>query len=230
VSENTGLLPTKRHDLRYRRAVAASLVVSVLVHLALFLLWRVNPVSLGTTIAAGPRAADPVAAAGGAAMRSVRYKLPEDIVVPPPPEKFVVDERPVEVEMPEDPPIAALDLSTELGAAREMAAAPGPGLAGMTGRGDGGADAEGNSRLLDGTPRSLIPEWDPPQDVRGMEVTVRVLINERGHPLEVRLQPQTPNRGFNNKLIRKASLMEFNPVRDRSGRAIREWTEFVLVF
>jgi hypothetical protein len=63
-----------------------------------------------------------------------------------------------------------------------------------------------------------------------MEVTVRVLINERGHPLEVRLQPQTPNRGFNNRLIRKARLMEFNPVRDRSGRPIQEWTEFVLVF
>ncbi len=214
----------------YRRPVVAGAVLSVLVHLAIFLLWQVNPISLGTSIAAGPRTGDPVAAAGGGAMRSMRYRLPEKIEVPPPPEKFVVDERPIELELPEDPQIATLDLSTALGEAREMATTPGPGLPGMTGRGDGGSDATGNSRLLDGTPRSLIPEWDPPQDVRGMEVTVRVLINERGQPLEVRLQPQTPNRGFNNKLIRKARLMEFNPVRDRSGRAVQEWTEFVLVF
>jgi len=214
----------------YRRPVVAGAVLSVLVHLAIFLLWQVNPISLGTSIAAGPRTGDPVAAAGGGAMRSMRYRLPEKIEVPPPPEKFVVDERPIELELPQDPQIATLDLSTALGEAREMATTPGPGLPGMTGRGDGGSDATGNSRLLDGTPRSLIPEWDPPQDVRGMEVTVRVLINERGQPLEVRLQPQTPNRGFNNKLIRKARLMEFNPVRDRSGRAVQEWTEFVLVF
>jgi outer membrane biosynthesis protein TonB len=223
-------LPTQRHDRKYRRVVAASFVTSLLIHLAIFLLWQVNPVSLGTSIAAGPRAGDPIAAAGGGALQSVRYRLPEKIEVPPPPEKFVVDEQPIELEIPEDPQIATLDLSTALGEAREMATTPGQGLPGMTGRGDGGADATGNSRLLDGTPRSLIPEWDPPQDVRGMEVTVRVLINERGHPLEVRLQPQTPNRGFNNKLIRKARLMEFNPVRDRSGQPIQEWTEFVLVF
>ncbi len=223
-------LPTQRHDREYRRLVTASLVASLLVHLAIFLLWRVDPVSLGTSIAAGPRSGDPIAATGGGAMQSVRYRLPEKIEVPPPPDKFVVDERPIELELPEDPQIATLDLSTALGEAREMATTPGPGLPGMTGRGDGGADATGNSRLLDGTPRSLIPEWDPPQDVRGMEVTVRVLINERGHPMEVRLQPRTPNRGFNNKLIRKARLMEFNPVRDRSGRPIQEWTEFVLVF
>ena len=223
-------LPTQRHDPAYRRVAAAAFTASLLIHVAVFLLWRVNPVSLGSTIAAGPRTGDPIAAAGGGAMRSVRYRLPPQIEVPPPPEKFVVDERPIEIEMPEDPQIATLDLNTALGEAREMATTPGPGMAGMTGRGDGGADASGNSRLLDGTPRSLIPEWDPPKDVRGMEVTVRVLINERGHPLEVRLQPQTPNRGFNDKLIRKARLMEFNPVRDRSGRPIQEWTEFVLVF
>jgi outer membrane biosynthesis protein TonB len=223
-------LPTQRHDRRIRRAVAAGFAMSLLIHLAIFLLWRVNPVSVGSSIAAGPRTGDPIAAAGGGAMQSVRYRLPEKIEVPPPPEKFVVDEQPIELELPKDPQIATLDLSTSLGEAREMATTPGPGLPGMTGRGDGGADATGNSRLLDGTPRSLIPEWDPPADVRGMEVTVRVLINERGHPLEVRLQPQTPNRGFNNKLIRKARLMEFNPVRDRSGRPIEEWTEFVLVF
>lgn len=208
----------------------AGFTISFLIHLAILLLWQVDPISLGNTIAAGPRTGDPIAAAGGGAMQSVRYRLPEEIRVPPPPEKFVMEEEAIEVEMPQEPQIAALDLSTALGQAREMATTPGPGIPGMTGEGDGGSDASGNSRLLDGTPRSLIPEWDPPEDVRGMEVTVRVLINERGHPLEVRLQPQTPNRGFNNKLIKKARLMEFNPVRDRSGRPIEEWTEFVLVF
>ena len=223
-------LPTRRHDREYRRFARVGFAVSLLVHLAILLLWQVDPLSLGNTIAAGPRTGDPIAAAGGGAMQSVSYRLPEKIEVPPPPEKFVVDERPIEIEMVEEPQIAALDLSTALGEAREMATTPGPGIPGMTGQGDGGSDESGNSRLLDGTPRSLIPEWDPPEDVRGMEVTVRVLINERGHPLEVRLQPQTPNRGFNSKLIKKARLMEFNPVRDRSGRPIQEWTEFVLVF
>jgi len=102
----------------YRRPVVAGAVLSVLVHLAIFLLWQVNPISLGTSIAAGPRTGDPVAAAGGGAMRSMRYRLPEKIEVPPPPEKFVVDERPIELELPEDPQIATLDLSTALGEAR----------------------------------------------------------------------------------------------------------------
>ena len=148
-------------------------MLSLLIHLASLVLWQVDPISLGNTIAAGPRAGDPIAAAGGGAMRSVSYRLPEEIRVPPPPEKFVMDQEPIEIELPDEPQIATLDLSTELGEAREMASTPGPGIPGMTGQGDGGSDAAGNSRLLDGTPRSLIPEWDPPEDVRGMEVTVR---------------------------------------------------------
>ncbi len=222
-------LPTQRHDRRYRRALRVGLGVSLLLHLAALLLWRVDPVSLGSSIAAGPRAGDPIAAAGGA-MQAMRVRLPEEIVVPPPPERLVYDARPVEVELRMDPQIATTDLDVALGEARLVATSRGPGLPGMTGRGDDGAAATGNSRLLDGTPRSLIPEWDPPADVRGMEVTVRVLIDEAGRPLEVRLQPQTPNGGFNKKLISKARLMEFNPVRDRSGRPVQEWTEFVLVF
>ncbi|MEN8144118.1 MAG: energy transducer TonB [Gemmatimonadota bacterium] len=216
-------------ERRQRRALASGMGLSVLLHAALIFGFRGDLEPLSTTVAAGQRAGDPVAAAGGGILQAMNIALPNQIEVPPPPE-IVPDLDEPELEVTE-PPEERLSPSRDLASATSF---PGNdrrvGVARAVGRGDAGADAEGLYRVTAPEPRSIIPEWDPPREVKGMQVMVRVLVDERGAPLgDVELRPPTPNRGFNKRLREKVLRMDYKPAR-RQGRAISGWAEMTFIF
>jgi len=201
------------------------LLLSFVAHATAFGLWKVSRVSLASTVAAGPRSGDPVAAAGGGALRAIQFRPPPEIVVPPPPAKLVPHVRP-QVQSP--PPLILRPAS--LSAALPAPGAPGRGMEHGAGRGDGGSEASGKYRLIAPRPRSIIPEWDPPKEVRGTQVLVRVLIDRWGRPTgAVELHPETPNRRFNRRLVDKVLRMDYEPAR-RHGRPISAWAEMTFLF
>ncbi len=216
-------------ESRHRRALAVGMGLSVLLHAAVILGFRADLEPLSVTVAAGQRAGDPVAAAGGGVLQAINIALPSQIEVPPPPEVVPdLDEPELQVTVPpEDRLSASIDLAS---ATSFPGNRPEIGVARALGRGDGGADAEGLYRVTAPEPRSIIPEWDPPREVKGMQVMVRVLVDERGAPLgDVELLPPTPNRGFNNRLRDKVLSMDYKPAR-RQGRAISGWEEMTFIF
>ena len=66
---------------------------------------------------------------------------------------------------------------------------------------------------------------DRPASVRGREVTVWVFINQAGQVDSVRLDPATPDRGYNEKLTREARDWVFEPAL-RAGRAVATWYSY----
>ncbi len=214
----------------YRRGLRIGIGVSIGLHLAVLLPWRNELPPLPTTVAAGPRTGSAVAAAGGGALLAMNLAPPRTIEVPPPPTpmpEFMEPE--VDVNTPEEPQLTAQNLDMA-GNASFRGAQGGPGLEGYDGGGDGGSDAEGRYRVTAPEPRSIIPEWDPPSDAKGMPVIVRVLIDPHGNPAsDVELRPNTPNRKFNKRLREKVLRMDYKPAR-RQGRAITAWAEMTFVF
>ncbi|MFQ5745636.1 MAG: hypothetical protein ACE5HF_00280 [Gemmatimonadota bacterium] len=224
------VFPSERTDRRYRRALWWGLSLSAGFHVALLLAWRADLSPYATTVAAGPRTGDPTAAAGGSVMQAIRFAPPREIVVPPPPTSVpdvVLPE--VEIEPPAEPPVSIRTVDLR-GSLAGSGPARGPGVEAAGGTGDGGADAEGYHRLTAPEVRSIYPEWDPPESVRGMEVTVRVLVAWWGEPLDVELRPPTPDARFNKRLASKALQMDYAPAHDRLGRPVTAWAEFTQIF
>lgn len=217
-----------RNGRRYQTALRWGLFVSVALHAAAFLLWRSHLVPLPGTVAAGERAGDLVAAAGGGVMRAIALAPPREIVIPPRPDPVTqLDEPELREESPREDGLTATFANLEGAVAGSRI---GPGLPSASGRGDAGADAEGRFRVTAPEPRSIIPEWDPPREVRGMEVMVRVQIDPHGRPTgDVELRPRTPNAGFNRRLIEKVLQMDYHPAR-RHGQPITAWAEMTFIF
>lgn len=226
--EHKPSLPSSANGRRYRVALRWGLVLSVGLHASIFFLWRRDLPPLPTTVAAGLRTGDALAAEGGGVMQAIAVAPARRIEIPPPPEKVSdLDAPEVEISQPDDSRLMArtADLGASFAGPRS-----GPGLPGATGRGDGGGDAEGRYRVTAPEPRSIIPEWDPPGDVRGMQVMVRVLVDPYGRPTgDVELRPRTPDAGFNRRLIEKVLQMDYRPAR-RHGRPITAWAEMTFVF
>jgi len=221
---------SERTDRTYRRALLWGLLLSAGFHVAVLLAWRAELSPYATTVAAGPRAGDPSAAAGGGVMQAVRFAPPREIVVPPPPTavpELVMPDVAVQLRQVRQVSIRTVDLRGSLAGS---GSARGPGLEAAGGRGDGGADPEGYHRLTAPEVRSIYPEWDPPESVRGMEVTVRVLVAWWGEPLDVELRPPTPDSRFNKRLARNALRMDYEPAHDRLGRPVTAWAEFTQIF
>jgi hypothetical protein len=170
------------------------------------------------------------AAAGGGAIEAIAIAPPRQIVVPPPPEKVPQFDAPeVEVDLTPEQQLA-VRFAALRGGTWFVGQQVGPGLPVAAGRGDGGADSEGLFRVTAPEPRSIIPEWDPPGEVKGMRVMIRVLVDQYGQPTgEVELRPRTPNAGFNKRLIQKVLQMDYKPAR-RHGRAISAWAEMTFIF
>lgn len=211
-----------QNDRRYRTALRAGLALSVALHAGLFLAWRSERPVAGASVAAGPRSGDPVAAAGGGALRAIALAPLRSIEIPSPPKPIpVLDAPDVSVTVPTERLSAGASLARPGGS--------GAGIPGATGRGDGGADAEGRYRNTVPEPRVIIPEWDAPADVRGMEVRLRVLVDERGRAVDVELDPRTPDEKFNRRLIESAMAMEFKPAL-RNGRPVRDWAVITRIF
>jgi hypothetical protein len=199
-----------------RRVWRRGLLVSALLHLIVFFGWQGNVIPSSPFAAAGPRAGDNRAAAGGLQALNVRTPPTRPILPPPTPIAVEVEVEPVEFEQEVE-----FDPASVLG--EKPGLLEGPGLADGTGAGDGGNAEEGLFRLQPATPRGMII---PPQNdgLRGTEVQVWVFVNERGRVVadSTRLDPPTRDRGFNRRLIREAAEWVFRPA-VQEGRPVASW-------
>ena len=204
----------RRHRERsvWRRGLAASVVV----HLLVLFGWQGNVIPASPFAAAGPRAGDNRAAAGG--MQAVNVPNPPSRAIIPPPRPIAVD---VEVEPLDFVDEAVFDPASVLGEMPGLA--EGPGTADGTGAGDGGTADEGFYRLQPPQPRGMII---PPTnaDLRGTDVQVWVFVDERGRVVadSTRLDPPTRDGGFNRRLIREAAQWVFSPA-VLAGRPVASW-------
>lgn len=227
-------------DRRYRRIWRWSLLASVLFHiLVLFLFRAARPIPPSPFAAAGPRAGDARAAAGGGtqvvALRIDPLVEPQPIQVErvPVPVPTVEPEPQIVVEDPK-PAVAAVPVRIEgtgpIGEGRGSQA--GAGLEGGTGRGDGGNAEEGLFRLVPPSPRGLIlPPSDRPGKVRGKEVDVWVFVTATGRVLSdsTRLDPSsTGDSRFDDRLKKQAAEWVFEPAR-KGGQAIAEWFRYTII-
>jgi outer membrane biosynthesis protein TonB len=214
---------------RYRRQFMAGMLISLAVHLVLFLYFRGATEPPSPFAAEGPRAGDDRAAAGGG-MQAVALTLPTTEIIRPPepiPTPDAVIEQP-------DEPVPEIEMPSpgELTGAVGPLTGPstGPGREDGTGQGDGGTAAEGRYRVVPPSPRGMImPPGDRPVRARGREVAVWVFVDVTGRviPDSTRLHPGTGDRGFDSRLRRQASEWVFEPAR-RGGRPVPEWFQYVI--
>lgn len=212
-----------RHE---RRIWRVGLLLSILFHLSILLFFQREPERLTPYAAAGPGSGDPVAAPGGGGMRSVVLRPPVEIEIPPRPESPVVEPVVLE-ERIEEPALALSEVDLpEIGEGTQEGSEAGAGLPGGEGRGDRGNAMSGLRRLVPPTPRGVImAPLDRPSSVRGREVTVWVFINEAGAVDSVRLEPPTPDAGYNSSLMREALQWVFEPA-ERAGIAVATWYSY----
>jgi hypothetical protein len=221
-----------RGDRLWHRALGVGLLISLVVHAAVLLTMEEAPIP-DAEYAAGPGTADPRAAAGGGSgleMIQVRPTTPAEeevtpVEVPVPVPRVVVEPEVVETP-PEEPAEDAAASQPGRGApgeGGEEGTAEGPGRAAGEGEGAGGTGEEGASGIVPPRPRGQIfPPTDRPASVRGLVVTVHLLVDESGRvvPGSVRLDPPTPDAGYNRRLIRSSSEWRFDPAR-QNGRPVR---------
>lgn len=215
----------RRDRTLWRRAFLLSLAL----HLVIFFLWRAEAPRLSPFAAAGPRAGDALAAAGGG-MEAVNLTVAEARPIPrPPPPIFTPDAVVVEV--------LELDGPAEQGDLRDLLALPGggagpaasgPGLERGEGRGDGGTSEEGLLRVIPPSPRGLILPISN-RNLRGREVEVWVFVNEQGRvvPDSTRLRPPTSDRSFNRQVMEEAARWVFEPAR-RGGIPVAAWYPYTV--
>lgn len=216
------------HDLdltarrtQIRRIWRNALLVSLLLHVLVFFLWRTDGPLLSPFAAAGPRAGDNRAAGGAIQSMAIRIPPPRPIVPPRIPLPTVTPDL-VEFEPEVEP--SPMDVIGD-----RPGNTPGPpGLEGGTGRGDGGTAAEGLFRLVPPSPRGMI--MPPANDkLRGRQVEVWVFVDERGRvvPDSTRLEPPTSDRDFNRRLIQEAAEWVFEPAR-KGGKAVASWFPYTI--
>lgn len=206
----------RRDRSLWRSAFAASLLIHLLV-----LLWGGGrPVPIAPFAAAGPKAGDARAAAGG--VEALNLAVPPKPPATPPaiPLEVVVEVEPTDLE-----PELTFDVLAVLG---EPGPPGPPGLAEGDGEGDGGAAQDGLRRVLPPTPRGMII---PPANkrLRGTEIQVWVFVDQHGRvvPDSTRLNPPTRDRSFNRQLIREAALWVFRPG-TRDGQPVAAWFPYVI--
>ena len=199
-----------------RKIWRTGLLVSLLLHMLIFLGWRGTVIPQSPFSAAGPRAGDNRAAKGSMQAINIRAAPPRRIVPPPIPIPADIEIEPVEFDEAAEPDLASL-LGEQPGL-DEM-----PGLPDGTGAGDGGTAAEGLFRLQPPTPRGMII---PPanRSLRGTMVQVWVFVDERGRVVadSTRLDPPTRDGDFNKRLIREAAEWIFRPA-VQEGEAVPSW-------
>ncbi len=222
--------PTNAERRRADRVLwRRAFVVSVGLHLAIFLLWRTDRPLQSPFAAAGPRAGDPTAAAGGG-IQALNLVIPESrpIVRPPPPifspDAVIVEELSVDA-MAESQALPGVQAPP---GGAPGPGAPGPGLERGEGRGDGGTAEEGLFRVTPPSPRGMII---PPtnRNLRGRQVEVWVFVDERGRVVadSTQLRPPTSDRAFNRRLIEEAARWVFEPAR-RGGQPIAAWFPYTV--
>lgn len=224
------LSPSRRNAARQRRALWVGFAISAVVHAFLLVGWRSTALEGPGSLAAGPRAGDFRAAAGGGEMVAITIAAPRPIEVPAPPSsKPRVLDPEIRMQEPERQIIAA-SLTGPTGGGAPGDSRTGPGLKGADGSGAGGNNMEGLDRRTFPTPRSIIPRWDSPDDLKGRRVTFRVHVDSQGEPTgEVEIQPRIADSGFENRLRKDLLKMDFLPGRV-DGRPVADWAELTYTF
>jgi len=229
-----------REDRRWRRGWKIGLAVAVIAHLALFLFRSEVPPP--EWAAAGPERERMISLRGGGAeLEQIEVRVtapeeeqredpPEEIVPEPVPEPDIVDEPEVE---PEDgaragapergPPILGAP-ATGAGEGTDEGRDDGPGRD-DAGDGGGGGPPSPSPRGM------LLPPDGAPASVRGREIGVLVFVNTRGRVEadSTRLDPATPDRRYNQRLIQRASEWTFNPAM-QNGQPVAAWYRYEAVF
>jgi TonB family protein len=221
---------------RWDRAFRWSLVASLLFHILIVLFFRQDVVIPETPLAAaGERAGDPEAAAGGG-MEVIAYQLEAPAPEPEPavPEPVPVPSEPEpEVEPQEEPSREqSRPLGQDVGAGEGRGTQTGPGTETGTGRGDGGTSDEGLNRVTAPSPRGMIlPPSDRPSRVRGMTVTVYVFVAANGAVVSdsTRITPSTGDSRFDRRLRDDAAQWKFRPGM-RDGQPIAAWFPYTITF
>lgn len=221
--------PPARPDRLDRRVLAGGLAASLALHALLFLLVR-SGLGLPVRAESAPSAAAPAPGATADALRGVRLPPLRSEIRRPARPRVTVPEPEIALRPPGRPRVetalaAAVAEPPTLGVRDGRGAERGGGPSGATGGGGGGPPGTAPP-----VPTTLFPEWDPPDAVRGTEVTVRVRVDAGGRPTgEVELVPPTADRGFNRRLVEKALRMEYRPAR-RDGVPVPGWAEITFVF
>jgi hypothetical protein len=213
------VLPSERWDRKQRRVLGWSLLVSAVLHGIFFVAWRGSSSAPAGGPAESAQAA-PTLAYGGGALLAISVSAPRPFEIPAPPELAELTDEP------------ALDVLEVGGPVSVTLGRPGPAQGDASGSGSSPGPGLGGtgSRTTSPVPRSIVPEWDPPGDVRGTRVTARVLVSAEGQPLgEVQLVPPTPDQAFNRRLVEKVLQMQYIPGR-RDGEPVEAWAEITFVF
>jgi len=228
-NSETVVSPSRRNAARQRKALWIGFAISAAFHGLLLFGWRTASPDGPGSLAAGPRAGEFRAAAGGGELVALAIAAPRPIEVPAPPAtRPQIRDPEIRVQEPERHLITASLNGPSGGSPAEGRA--GPGLPGADGAGDGGADREGRDRRTFPTPRSIIPRWDAPRELKGQRVTLRVRVDATGEPTgEIEIQPKLANAGFEKQLRRDVLAMDFLPGR-QDGRAVADWAELTLTF
>lgn len=221
----------RRHE---RKFWAFGALLSIVLHLLLLLVGNTGGGPEDPFSAAGPREQDDRAAEG--AMRAVAFSsappatsvpvpVPVAEVVEPEPDPEP-DPQPVREPEVEEPPVTPPGQGTTTGTDPAQSAAAG--VAGATGRGDGGTSDEGRFRLVPATPRGLII---PPtnRSLRGQQIQVWVYVNEQGRVVSdsTRLEPPTRDNRFNEQIRAEASQWIFQPAQ-QGGRPVASWFPYTI--
>lgn len=221
--------PVRRRRRGYRRVLARALVLSALLHAALFALWRAAPpppAGTGADADGAPAPAPPPETV----TRVVRVRAAA--------EDGAEAGRPV-ARLPEAAPPTVREPSTEASGRltlRPVRASGAPravlsGEGGSSSAGERGTGSPGEpGRISPPVPRSLLPQWDPPDSVRGTRVTVHVEVGRDGRPTgQVRLEPPTGNEAFDRRLRDALTSIRYRPAR-RGGEPVVAWAEITFVF
>jgi hypothetical protein len=213
AEEKTAHRTNDERRRRDRKIWLTGFVVSVVLHLAVFLFWPTTTLPTPQDTAAGPEMADDRAAQGGLrALALADPTVPPPIPVPdaPPPEDLEIEMDAVPeiefepVELPQ-PGTGDADDGDDTGDT---------GLPEATGTGAGaGGDGE-EGRMIPPTVRGAIPPPSNP-DLRGFETVVHVFVDEDGRVVadSTRLEPPTPDSRFNQRLLDQVADYRFQPAR-----------------
>lgn len=205
-----------------RKIWRTGFLVSVLLHLVIFVGWRGTVIPQSPFSARGPQAGDYRPAGGSMQAMNLAIPASRPIIRPPVPLALAVEVEPVVIEaepLPDPSTILASLPGSGTGAGSGSGSAVGPG----DGRGGGGDADEGRYRMEPAAPRGMII---PPanRNLKGTTVEVWVFVDEAGKvvPDSTRLNPPTRDRGFNQRLIREAAEWVFRPA-TRAGQAVASW-------
>ena len=231
-SRGSGSLSVRQRRRREREVWRAAFVISLGLHVLLFLLWPSTGGLDSPFSAAGPQERDDQAAEGF--IQTVALSsAPADPIQPPPvpvieadlpdPVDFDPDALPeVDLVQPEVPEPGQGDTD---GTDEDETEAVG--LLGSTGDGDAGTEEEGLFRVVPPTPRGMI--FPPTSRSLQGEMVVRVFVDETGRvvPDSTQLHPPTSDRSYNAQVKEDAAQWVFRPAL-RGEEVVMSWWSYTI--